>query len=35
MSLLLGVAFLGKKKGAIVQVETPRGIVEYKIVKID
>ncbi|HNU81485.1 MAG TPA: transcription elongation factor GreA [bacterium] len=31
----LGVAFLGKKKGAIVQVETPRGIVEYKIVKID
>ncbi|HQO11368.1 MAG TPA: transcription elongation factor GreA [bacterium] len=31
----LGVAFLGKKKGATVQVETPRGIVEYKIVKID
>ncbi len=31
----LGVAFLGKKKGATVNVETPRGIVEYKIVKID
>lgn len=31
----LGVAFLGKKKGANVSVETPRGIVEYKIVKID
>ncbi|MDD3285517.1 MAG: transcription elongation factor GreA [Patescibacteria group bacterium] len=31
----LGVAFLGKKKGTMVQVETPRGLVEYKIVKID
>lgn len=31
----LGVAFLGKKKGAVVSVETPRGLVEYKIVKID
>ncbi len=31
----LGVAFLGKKKGAVVTVETPRGLVEYKIVKID
>ncbi|MGE5426017.1 MAG: transcription elongation factor GreA [Bacillota bacterium] len=31
----LGVAFLGKKKGTTVNVETPRGIVEYKIVKID
>lgn len=31
----LGVSFLGKKKGAIVHVETPRGTMEYKIVKID
>lgn len=31
----LGVSFLGKRKGAMVNVETPRGIVEYKIVKID
>jgi transcription elongation factor GreA len=31
----LGVAFLGKKKGAVLKVETPRGQVEYKIVKID
>lgn len=31
----LGVAFLGKKKGTSVNVETPRGIVEYKIIKID
>jgi len=30
----LGVAFLGKKKGAIVEVETPRGTVIYKITKI-
>ena len=31
----LGVAFLGKRKGAVVSVETPRGVFEYKIVKID
>ena len=31
----LGVAFLGKKKGAVVSVETPRGVMEYKIIKID
>lgn len=31
----LGVSFLGKKKGAVVSVETPRGIIEYKILKID
>jgi len=31
----LGVAFLGKRKGATVSVETPRGAFEYKIVKID
>ncbi|MDD2680840.1 MAG: transcription elongation factor GreA [Patescibacteria group bacterium] len=31
----LGVSFLGKKKGTNVNVETPRGIVEYKIIKID
>jgi len=31
----LGVAFLGKKKGTTVSVETPRGVVEYKILKID
>jgi len=31
----LGVSFLGKKKGTKVNVETPRGVVEYKIVKID
>jgi transcription elongation factor GreA len=30
----LGVAFLRKKKGDLVSVETPRGIVEYKIIKI-
>jgi transcription elongation factor GreA len=30
----LGVAFLGKKKGAIVEVETPRGVVVYKIIKV-
>lgn len=30
----LGVAFLGKKKGAIVEVETPRGVVVYKITKV-
>ena len=31
----LGVSFLGKKKGTIVNVEAPKGIVEYKIIKID
>ncbi|MBN2884773.1 transcription elongation factor GreA [Patescibacteria group bacterium] len=31
----LGLSFLGKKKGAIVNVETPKGVVEYKIIKID
>ena len=30
----LGVAFLHKKKGDSVEVETPRGTVRYKIVKI-
>ncbi|MCF7860322.1 transcription elongation factor GreA [Patescibacteria group bacterium] len=31
----LGMSFLGKKKGANVNVETPKGTVEYKIIKID
>lgn len=30
----LGVAFLGKKKGDVARVETPKGEVEYKIIKI-
>ncbi|MDD2257934.1 transcription elongation factor GreA [Candidatus Falkowbacteria bacterium] len=30
----LGVAFLGQKKGAIVEVEAPRGTVVYKIIKV-
>ncbi len=30
----LGVAFLGQKKGAIVEVEAPRGRVVYKIIKV-
>lgn len=30
----LGVAFIGKKKGETVDVETPRGVVQYKIVKV-
>ena len=30
----LGVAFIGKRKGESVDVETPRGVVHYKIVKI-
>jgi transcription elongation factor GreA len=30
----LGVAFIGKKKGETADVETPRGLVQYKIVKI-
>jgi transcription elongation factor GreA len=30
----LGVAFSGRRKGEKVVVETPRGVVEYKILKI-
>ncbi len=30
----LGVAFLHKKKGDVVEVETPKGKVKYKILKI-
>jgi len=30
----LGVAFLHKKKGDIVEVQTPKGVVKYKIMKI-
>lgn len=31
----LGVAFLNKKKGSSVEVETPKGVVKYKILKIE
>ena len=31
----LGVAFLHRKKGDTVEVETPRGLMKYKIIKID
>lgn len=31
----LGVAFLNKKKGDAVEVETPKGVVKYKILKIE
>ncbi|MFA5163186.1 MAG: transcription elongation factor GreA [Patescibacteria group bacterium] len=31
----LGLAFVGKKKGAMVEVETPRGVIKYKIMKIE
>lgn len=31
----LGVAFLHKRAGDIVEVETPRGVVKYKIMKIE
>ncbi len=31
----IGVAFLEKKKGDSVEVETPRGIMKYKILKIE
>jgi transcription elongation factor GreA len=31
----IGVAFLGKRKGEAVEVETPRGIIKYKIMKIE
>ena len=30
----LGLAFVGKKKGDKVDVETPRGLMHYKIVKV-
>lgn len=31
----LGIAFLGKKKGDKVKIETPRGEVEYEIINIE
>lgn len=31
----LGIAFLGKKKGDKVKIETPKGEVEYKIINIE
>ncbi len=31
----LGVAFLNKKKGASVEVETPKGLLKFKILKIE
>ena len=31
----LGLAFLSKKKGQTVKVETPKGVVEYKIIKVN
>jgi transcription elongation factor GreA len=31
----LGMAFLGKHKGDQAEVETPRGLLKYKIIKID
>lgn len=31
----LGVAFVGKRKGESAAVETPRGLVKYKIIKIE
>lgn len=30
----LGVAFIGKRKGESVEVETPRGLMHYKIIKV-
>jgi len=30
----LGVAFIGRRKGESVDVETPRGVMHYKIVKV-
>ncbi|MFA5754578.1 MAG: transcription elongation factor GreA [Patescibacteria group bacterium] len=30
----LGVAFLGKHEGEAVEVETPKGVIKYKIMKI-
>jgi transcription elongation factor GreA len=31
----LGVAFLGKHQGETVEVETPKGVIKYKIMKIE
>lgn len=31
----LGKAFLNKSKGAVVEVQTPKGITQYKILKIE
>lgn len=31
----LGVAFLNRKKGDSVEVETPKGVLKYKILKIE
>jgi len=31
----LGVAFLGKHEGETVEVETPKGVIKYKIIKIE
>ncbi len=31
----LGVSFLNRQKGELVEVETPRGVMKYKITKID
>lgn len=31
----LGLAFLSRKKGETVKVETPKGLVEYKILKVN
>lgn len=31
----LGMAFVGKKKGTIVAVETPKGRMEYEILKVE
>lgn len=31
----LGTAFIGKKEGDVVEVETPRGMVTYKILEIE
>lgn len=30
----LGVAFIGRRKGEKVEVETPRGLMHYKIIKV-
>jgi len=30
----LGVAFIGRRKGESVEVETPRGVMHYKIIKV-
>jgi len=31
----LGSAFIGKKEGDLVEVETPKGLVKYKILEIE